>query len=150
MREIHALLQNERFKMADLPKLTEKQQQFVLRYAIYGNNGAEAYRFAYDCEGSNEATINSEVNKLLKNPKITLWLNQAKANVQQVFEDEIKYSAKDCFDELAEVQARAKQDRGNYTQEIKAIELKGKLAGHFVDKHQVTGGGLAEVLDQLK
>lgn len=136
--------------MTDLPKLTEKQQQFVLRYAINGNNGAEAYRFAYNCEGSNEATINSEVNKLLKNPKITLWLNQVKANVQEVFEDEIKYSVKDCFDELDEVRQRAKKDKGNYSQEIKAIELKGKLAGHFVDKHQVTGGGLADVLDQLK
>jgi len=136
--------------MAELPKLTDKQQQFVLRYAINGNNGAEAYRFAYDCEGSNEATVNSEVNKLLKNPKITLWLNQAEANVQQVFKDEIKYSAKDCFDELAEVQHRAKKNGGNYQHELKAIELKGKLGGLFVDKHQVTGGGLADVLDQLK
>ena len=136
--------------MAELPSLTDKQQQFVLRYAINGNNGAEAYRFAYNCEGSSEATINSEVNKLLKNPKITLWLNQVKANVQEVFEDEIKYSVKDCFDELDEVRQRAKKDKGNYSQEIKAIELKGKLAGHFIDKHQVTGGGLADVLDQLK
>ena len=119
--------------MAELPKLTDK-----------------AYRFAYDCEGSNEATINSEVNKLLKNPKITLWLNQAEANVQQVFKDEIQYSAKDCFEELDEVRRRAKEDKGNYNQELKAIELKGKLAGHFIDKHQVTGGGLADVLDQLK
>ena len=136
--------------MAELPSLTDKQQQFVLRYAINGNNGAEAYRFAYNCEGSSEATINSEVNKLLKNPKITLWLNQVKANVQEVFEDEIKYSVKDCFDELDEVRQRAKKDKGNYSQEIKAIELKGKLAGHFIDKLQVTGGGLADVLDQLK
>ena len=136
--------------MTDLPKLTEKQQKFVLRYAINGNNGAEAYRFAYDCGGSSEATISSEVNKLLKNPKITPWLNQVKANVQEVFQDEIKYSAKDCFDELSDVQARAREDKACYTQELKAIELKGRLAGHFVDKHQVTGGGLAEVLDQLK
>lgn len=136
--------------MADLPKLTDKQQQFVLRYTINGNNGAEAYRFAYDCEGSNEATINSEVNKLLKNPKITLWLNQAEANVQQVFKDEIIYSAKECFDELDEVRARAKKSGGNYQHELKAIELKGKLAGHFVDKHHVTGGGLADVLDKLQ
>jgi hypothetical protein len=136
--------------MADLPKLTDKQQQFILRYAINGNNGAEAYRFAYNCEGSNEATINSEVNKLLKNPKITLWLNQAEANVQEVFQDEIKYSAKDCFDELAEVQKRAKTKGGNYQHELKAIELKGKLGGLFVDKHAVAGVGLAEVLDKLK
>lgn len=136
--------------MIDLPKLTQKQQQFVLRYAINGNNGAEAYRYSYDCEGSNEATINSEVNKLMKNPKITLWLNQVKSNVQEVFQEEIKYSVKDCFDELEDVRERAKNDKGNYNQEIKAIELKGKLAGHFVDKHQVTGGGLAEVLDKLQ
>ena len=136
--------------MTELPKLTSKQQQFVLRYAINGNNGAEAYRFAYDCKGSNEATINSEVNKLLKNPKITLWLNQAEVNVQQVFKDEIQYSAKDCFEELDEVRCRAKKNGGNYQHELKAIELKGKLAGHFIDKHQVTGGGLADVLDQLK
>lgn len=136
--------------MADLPKLTDKQQQFVLRYSINGNNGADAYRFAYNCDGSSEATINTEVNKLLKNPKITLWLKQAEANVQQAFKEEIKYSAKDCFEELAEVQQRARKRGGNYQHEIKAIELKGKLGGLFVDKHQVTGGGLADVLDQLK
>lgn len=134
----------------NLPKLTPKQQQFVLRYCINGNNGADAYRYAYDCEGSKEETINSEVNRLLKNPKIAQWIDEALKNVAQVFEDEIKYSAKDCFDELSEVQSRAKKNKGNYTQEIKAIELKGKLAGHFVDKHQVTGGSLAELLDKLK
>lgn len=136
--------------MTELPQLTTKQQQFVLRYAINGNNGAEAYRFAYDCEGSNEATINSEVNKLLKNPKITLWLNQAECNVQQVFKDEIKYSAKDCFDELDEVRKRAKKNGGNYQHELKAIELKGKLGGLFVDKHAVASCNLADVLDKLK
>ena len=136
--------------MTELPKLTDKQQKFVLNYVINGGNATEAYRFAYDCQVSKEATINVEASKMLKNPKITLWLKQAESNVQQVFQDEIKYSAKDCFDELDEVQQRAKLDKGSYSQELKAIELKGKLAGHFVDKHQVTTGGLADVLDQLK
>lgn len=134
----------------DLPKLTEKQQQFVLRYAINGNNGAEAYRFAYDCTGSSEATINSEVNKLLKNPKVALWLDKANTNVQQVFEDEIKYSAKDCFDELERIRDKTEDSSKTVNTALKAVELKGKLAGHFVDKHQVTGGSLAEVLEQLK
>ena len=136
--------------MTELPKLTDKQQKFVLNYVINGGNATEAYRQSYDCEESKEATINVEANKMLKNPKITLWIKQAESNVQQVFQDEIKYSAKDCFDELDEVQQRAKKDKGSYSQELKAIELKGKLAGHFVDKHQVTGGGLADVLEQLK
>lgn len=134
----------------ELPKLTDKQQMFVLKYVINGNNASEAYRSAYDCADMKDESINVEASKLLKNPKVSLWIEQANANVQQVFEDEIKYSAKDCFDELAEVQARARKAGGNYQHEIKAIELKGKLAGRFTDRHQITGGNLADVLDQLK
>ena len=133
----------------ELPKLTAKQQAFVLRYCINDNNASEAYRYAYDCEGSKDETINAEASKLLKNPKVSQWIKKAQSNVQEVFEDEIRYSAKDCFDELTEIQSRAKEDKGNYSHEIKAVELKGKLAGHFVDKHQVTGGGLADVLEKL-
>lgn len=136
--------------MAELPKLTEQQQNFVLQYLINGNNAREAYKQSYDCKNSKDTTIDTEASKLLKHPKVSLWLKQANCNVQEVFQEEIKYSVKDCFDELDEVRQRAKKDKGNYSQEIKAIELKGKLAGHFVDKHQVTGGGLAEVLDKLK
>lgn len=136
--------------MTDLPKLTEKQQQFVLYYSINGGNATEAYKKSYDCETMKNNSVSVEASKLLKNPKVALWIKHAENNIQKVFEDEIKYSAKDCFDELAEVQNRAKKDKGNYNQEIKAIELKGKLAGHFTEKHLVTGGGLADVLDQLK
>lgn len=136
--------------MNELPKLTTKQQQFVLHYSINGNNASDAYRRAYDCSNMSNESVNVEASKILKNPKVSLWLKQAENNVNEVFNDEIKYSAKDCFDELSEIQARAKKDKGNYSQEIKAVELKGKLAGHFVDKHQVTGGGLADVLDKLR
>ena len=129
----------------ELPELTDKQQKFVLKYIINGNNASDAYRYAYDCNEMKDESINVEASKLLKNPKVSLWIEQANSNVQQVFEDEIKYSAKDCFDELAEVQARAKRAGGNYQHEIKAIELKGKLAGRFTDKHQITGGNLADV-----
>lgn len=134
----------------DLPKLTEKQQSFVLHYSINGNNASDAYRLAYDCPNMSSDAINVEASKMLKHPKVSLWLKQAENSVRQVFEDEIKYSAKDCFDELTEVQSRAKSSINCYQHEIKAIELKGKLAGHFVDKHKVEGISLAQVLDQLK
>lgn len=134
----------------ELPKLTEKQQRFVLNYVTNGNNATEAYRAAYDCTDMKDESINVEACKMLKNPKITPWLKQAHSNVQQVFEDEIKYSVKDCFEELAELQGRCKQSSKTYNVEKSCIELKGRLAGLFVDKHQVTGGGLADVLDQLK
>ncbi len=137
--------------MNELPKLTSKQQQFVLHYSINGNNASDAYRSAYDCDNMSNESVNVEASKLLNHPKVSLWIKQAENNVNEVFNDEIKYSAKDCFDELSEIQARAKKDKGNYSQEIKAVELKGKLAGHFVDKHQVSAGGtLVDVLDRLK
>ena len=136
--------------MTELPKLTDKQQKFVLNYITNGNNATDAYRKSYDCSKMSDKSITVEASKMLKNPNVTLWLKQANCNIQEVFQDEIKYSVKDCFDELDEVRSRAKKDKGNYSQEIKAIELKGKLAGHFVDKHVVAGGGLADVLDKLK
>lgn len=136
--------------MSELPKLSTKQQNFVLQYIINDNNASDAYRAAYDCSNMSNESINVEASKLLKNPKVTLWINQANHNVQEVFQEEIKYSALDCFNELDEVRKRAKKDKGNYSQEIKAIELKGKLAGHFVDKHEVKGGGLADIMDKLK
>ena len=136
--------------MTELPKLTDKQEKFVLNYITNSNNATDAYRKSYDCTKMSDKSITVEASKLLKSPNVTLWLNQANCNVQEVFQEEIKYSVKDCFDELDEVRSRAKKDKGNYSQEIKAIELKGKLAGHFVDKHVVAGGGLADVLDKLK
>ena len=86
--------------MTELPKLTGKQQQFVLYYNINGGNATEAYKKSYNCEGMKDTSINVEASKLLKNPNVSLWIKQAEKNIQQVFEDEIKYSAKDCFDEL--------------------------------------------------
>lgn len=141
--------------MADLPKLTEQQQNFVLQYLINGNNAREAYKKSYDCKNSKDTTIDSEASKLLKHPKVTLWLKQANCNVQEVFQEEIKYSVKDCFDEVEEIKKIAldsydKNGNPNVSSALKAVELKGKLAGHFVDKHIVAGGGLADVLDQLK
>ena len=96
--------------MSELPKLTTKQQQFVLHYSINGNNASDAYRSAYDCKDMSNESINVEASKLLNHPKVSLWIKQAESNVNQVFEDEIKYSAKDCFDELSEVQKRAKKE----------------------------------------
>ena len=120
-----------------------------MRYYVNGHNASEAYRYAYNSENMSDETINVEASRVLKNPKLSPWIERAENNIQQVFEDEIKYSAKDCFDELTEVQSRARNDKGNYNQEIKAIELKGKLAGHFVDKHEVKTESLADVLDKL-
>lgn len=53
--------------------LTPKQEAFVLAYLETGN-ASEAYRRAYDCNGSSEAAINVNASKLLKNAKVALRL----------------------------------------------------------------------------
>ena len=136
--------------MENLPKLTEQQQKFVLNYVINGNNTTNAYKSTYDCTKMKDETINVEASKMLKHPKVSLWIKQANANVQEVFEDEIKYSAKDCFEELERIRNKTEDSSKTVNTALKAVELKGKLAGHFIDKHQVTGGNLADVLNQLK
>ena len=136
--------------MENLPKLTEQQQKFVLTYIINGNNATDAYKAAYDCKKMKDESINVEASKMLKHPKVSLWIKQANANVQEVFESEIKYSAKDCFNELERIRDKTEDDSKTVNTALKAVELKGKLVGHFVDKHQVTGGNLADVLEKLK
>lgn len=136
--------------MAELPTLTDKQEKFILKYLTNGNNAREAYRQSYDCENSTEATIDVEASKLLKHPKVSLWLKQANCNIQEVFKEEIKYSVKDCFVELERIRDKTEDSSKTVNTALRAVELKGKLAGHFVDKHVVAGGGLADVLDKLK
>lgn len=117
----------------ELPKLTKKQQAFVMRYVVNGDNASEAYRFAYNCKEMSEPNINSEASKLLKNPKVTQWIAFYKSNVQKVCEEEVIYTAKEAFAELNELQSRCSQTYKTYTVEKSCIDTKCKIAGLFSD-----------------
>lgn len=144
-----------RLFMENLPKLTEKQQTFLIRYFSNGKNASEAYRFAYNSNG-NEKTVWTEASELLKNPKVSPWLEYYEQNCQEAITNELRYSAQDCFNELESLRVMAIESRDKYfnpnvNSAIKAVELKGKLAGHFKDKVEVSGGmSLANILDELK
>ena len=135
--------------MSELPTLTAKQQKFVTRYILNGGNASEAYRFAYDCVGMSNEAINTEASKLLKNPKVSLWIKQFKANAQQTIEGEFKYTVQDAYRELNDLQERCKNSSKTYNVEKGCIDTKCKLAGLMVEKHQISTGNLADVLDQL-
>lgn len=137
-----------------LPKLTEQQNRFVL---AYGNcfSAVEAYKRAYDCSKMNANSIYVEASRLLKNPKIAPWIDYISENAQKVAIEELNYSIADCFNEVDEMKKIAlesldKSGNPNINAAIKAVELKGKLAGHFVEKQKVENVGLAEMLDKLK
>jgi len=116
-----------------LPKLTYKQQKFVLRYIQNGGNASEAYRCAYDCAGMSPASINVEASKLLKNPKISLWIDYYRKNVQDYIEEEINYTIDDAFQEFEDLQQKCMKSSKTYGLALKAIENKCKLKGHYKD-----------------
>lgn len=123
----------------DLPKLTTQQQKFLLQYFSNGKNASEAYRYAYNCEGMKKTSIWVEASKLLKNPNVTLWIEYYTANQEEVITNEINYSAKECFENIKELQlialeSKDKNGNPNVNAAIKAEELKGKLGNHFKEK----------------
>ena len=74
------------FENSDLPTLSEKQMVFVMRYVLNNFNASEAYRFAYNCENMSNESVNVEASRLLKNPKIALWIDyyKKKAKVKTI------------------------------------------------------------------
>lgn len=68
--------------MCDMAKerLTPKQQAFANAY-LSGKNASEAYRGAYDCVRMSDASIYREACRLLDNPKISAFIDRARAEV---------------------------------------------------------------------
>lgn len=117
----------------DLPKLTKKQQSFVMRYVVNGDNASDAYRFAYKTEGMTDNTINVEASRLLKNPKVAQWIAYYKSNVKKVCDEEVLYSAKQAFEELNDLQSRCSVSSKTFHVEKSCIDTKCKIAGLFSD-----------------
>ena len=137
-----------------LPKLNEKQNKFVMAWANC-RKPIEALKQSYDCSNMNANSIYVEASRMMKHPKIAPWIEYIEQSTQKIAKEELGYTIRDCFEEINEMKQIAlnccdKSGNPNINAAIKAVELKGKLAGHFVDKHQVNAGGLADVLDQLK
>lgn len=128
-----------------LPRLTYKQQKFVMRYIQNGGNASEAYRYAYDCSKMSDKAINVEASKMLKNPNITLWIEHYQKNVQDFIDEEIMYSTNDAFQELEELQQKSMSSFKTFNIAMKAIENKCKLKGLFTDKVEVSGGATVQM-----
>lgn len=136
--------------MVDLPELTEKQNEFVKEYFINGLNATEAYRTVYGNEHSKIATCSVEGSRLLKNPKVALWIEHYKQNMREHIENEIKYSADDAFKECEELKMIALQSvdqygRPNVSAANKAVEMKIKLKGLMKDDAPLTNSIVFEM-----
>ena len=64
------------------PKLSAKQEAFAQCIAN-GDDQATAYRTAYDASGMKDASVYIEASKLIKYPKVSLRVDELKAEVAQ-------------------------------------------------------------------
>ena len=123
----------------NLPELTMQQNAFIFHFFTDAiGDRAKAYKLSYDCQNSTEKTIYEEASKLLKHPKITPWIEYYKQSLQEFQENEIKYTRQDFFNELDRIRAKT-EDTKNISVALKAVELKGKAAGHLKDNLEISG-----------
>ena len=131
--------------MEDLPKLTDKENNCLMRYLANGHIQNEAYRYAYECSNMSDNAVNVEASRFFKSPKITLWLDKFRANTHKTIQEQLNYDALKHFEELNEMKKAAmdcsdKYNNPNVSAALKAVELKGKLAGLYKDEKEETAG----------
>jgi len=73
--------------------LTPKQMKFCEKYIELGNQ-MQAYKIAYNVDKMTDNAVNKEAWVLLKNPKLTQYIDELKAKTQKVFIHTIEDSLK--------------------------------------------------------
>ena len=115
--------------------LTPKQEKFC-QCIIKGMNQSDAYREAYNTKNTKDETLWSNASRLMNDSKVVARLDELKKNIEK----ELVYSAIESFSKLKEIQelALANGVKPDLTNALKAEELKGKLAGLYVEKKDIT------------
>ena len=122
--------------MGDKMKLTPKQKAFVREYKANGGNGTQAAINAGYSEDSARAISSENLTK----PYIQEAIKQEEKKLQEKYE----YTIDDMVRELDDVKCKSDAEKNRQAQ-IKAIELKGKAFGLFVEKQETTVKGLPEI-----
>ena len=117
--------------------LTQKQKAFIREYKKNGGNGTQAAIKA----GYSENTADVIATENLRKPSIREALEKEEKKLQEKYE----YTIDDMVRELDDVKMKADAEQNRQAQ-IKAIELKGKAFGLFVDKQETTVKGIEQAL----
>ena len=111
-------------------KLTPKQKAFVRAYKTNGGNGTQAAISAGYSEESARAISSENLTKP--------YIQEALATEERKIQEKYEYTLDDMVRELDEVKMKADSEQNRQVQ-IKAIELKGKAFGLFIDRQEITG-----------
>lgn len=113
--------------------LTHKQEMFCIAYVETGN-ASEAYRRAYDCKGSNEATINRTAKETLDNPKITARIQE----LRKPAVERAQITLEQHLNDLKRLRDAAEASE-KFGPAIQAEVSRGKASGLYVEQIKHSG-----------
>lgn len=117
----------------DSKPLTGKQKLFA-SHVIGGMSTRDAYRLAYNAEGSSDRTVNASTNKLLHEPRInkliSAYLDQSVINI-------LTDQASTRRHILQELLTHSQDKTAQLSNRLKALEMMGRSIGMFDPKAEV-------------
>ena len=126
------------------PKPLSPRQVLFTQGVILGKSLRQAYRDAYANDTGSDASISASANKLMKDPRIKVILEEAWEETAEHLSEDLSASKRYVLKGLLALSKKAKQEGTK----LKALELMGKACGLFTptdvqDKAVITA-------DQLK
>lgn len=125
--------------------LTPKQEAFALAYVETGN-ASEAYRRAYSAAKMKTASIAVAASKLIADPNITLRVQELQGKAAEA----CQVTLEGHLQRLAQLSLKAERE-GKYSAAVAAEISRGKAAGLYVEKTELTGanGGPVETVSRV-
>lgn len=126
--------------------LTPKQEAFCLAYLETGN-ASEAYRRSYSAENMKAPTIAVKASELLANGKVAVRIDELRKPVVAA----ARMTLESHLADLKMLRDRALEAE-QYSAAITAETNRGKAAGLYTEKHELTGpnGGPVETVTRIE
>ena len=111
-------------------RLSPRAMMFA-SYVMEGHTPINAYMKSYNCDNSSHATITSNANKLMRDPRVTLLLEPMwQAKKEMILTDE--RIARQHI--MAELFKHSSDKDTPISMKLRSLELMGKAVGMFSDK----------------
>ena len=129
----------------DLPELTPQQMKFVEGIAS-GKTASDAFRAAYDTSNYSANALWVDASRAKNHPKVRLWLDA----IQAAGFTKVSCTRDEHLSELERLRNKAERT-GNIGAAVQAEQLRGKVAGHYVEKveHSMGDNSAAERLRKI-
>ena len=115
------------------PRMTAKMRCFTSCVA-QGLSPREAYVKAYDTRRMSDASVITEANRLMRDPRVSSLLEHVWESVEQNIIDDAVATRRKIMGDLLK---HADDDKAKLGDRLKSLELMGRAIGMFTDKSEV-------------